>query len=182
MREFFIQTERIGFSMWKEEDSELAESLWGDPEVTRYISADGKFSREQINARLQTEISNGEKYHVQYYPIFVPESGELIGCCGLRPYFEDLSECNGGVYEIGFHLRRKFWGNGYAKEAASAVIDYAFEQIKAEKLFAGHHPENQASRILIEKLGFREIGRRYYKPTGLNHPSYELTYEQWCRR
>lgn len=182
MREFIMRTERIGFSLWKEEDTELARLLWGDPEVTHYISADGRFSDEQIKARLQTEISNGDQYQVQYYPMFELKSEEFIGCCGLRPYFEKASKCIDSTYEIGFHLRRKFWGNGYAKEAASAVIHYAFEHFRAEKLFAGHHPENHASRKLLEKLGFRYIGSCYYEPTGLKHPSYELTYEEWCRR
>ena len=39
-------------------------------------------------------------------------------------------------------MRPKFWGHGYATEAANAVINYAFEVIGAESLFAGHNPNN----------------------------------------
>ena len=94
-------------------------------------------------------------------------SKDLIGCCGLRPY-------RGGKYEIGFHLRPQFLGKGYATEAATAVIDYAFSVLKAEALFAGHHPNNAASAKVLLKLGFRYIGDEFYEPTGLYHPSYEL--------
>lgn len=98
--------------------------------------------------------------------VFELATNDLIGCCGLRPY--KINE-----YAIGFHLRPEFWRHGYAAEAANAVIEYAFTVLKAEKLFAGHNPNNIKSRKLLEKLGFY-IGDEFYEPTGLYHPSYEL--------
>ena len=80
-------------------------------------------------------------------------------------------------YEIGFHLRPEFWGRGYAAEAAAAVIRYAFKELKAEKLFAGHNPSNAASRKVLGKLGFAYIGDEFYPPTGLQHPPYLYTRE-----
>lgn len=166
-RTYFMQTPRIGFSVWTAEDLPFAKLLWGDPKVTRYICASGVFREEDILARLQREILGQETYHIQYWPIFALETRELIGCCGLRPYSEN-------VYEIGFHLRPQFWGQGYAMEAAGRVIDYAFHTLGAEKLFAGHNPGNTASRKVLSKLGFSYIGDEFYEPTGLYHPSYEL--------
>ena len=166
-RDFFLTTDRIGFSKWQKGDIQLAELLWGDPDVTRFICASGRFDVDDISARLEKEIYNETEYHVQYWPVFELSSGDLIGCCGLRPY-------RGGKYEIGFHLRPQFWGKGYATEAATAVIDYAFSVLKAEALFAGHNPNNVASSKVLLKLGFRYIGDEFYEPTGLYHPSYEL--------
>lgn len=166
-RDFFLKTNRIGFSIWKQEDIKFAELLWGDPDVTRFICASGHFSAKDIAARLEKEIDNNAKYQVQYWPIFELGSNELIGCCGLRPY-------NERKYEIGFHLRPKFWGQGYAMETAKAVIDYAFSVLKAEGLFAGHNPNNKASAKVLLKLGFCYIGDEFYEPTGLYHPSYEM--------
>jgi RimJ/RimL family protein N-acetyltransferase len=99
-------------------------------------------------------------------------SDEHIGCCGLRPY--DLSQ---KIYEIGFHIRSKQWGLGYASEAARGVIEFAFEDLDVKALFAGHNPQNTTSRNLLEKLGFRYTHDEYYEPTGLNHPSYLFTKE-----
>lgn len=166
-REFFLTTKRIGFSEWREDDIPLAELLWGEPAVTRFLCAGGVFSAEDIAERLKKEIDNNSKYQLQYWPIFEIASSELIGCCGLRPYEK-------GKYEIGFHLRPKFWRQGYAVEAANAVIEYAFAVLKAEGLFAGHNPQNTASAKVLRKLGFRYIGDKFYEPTGLYHPSYEL--------
>lgn len=169
MREYFIKTERIGFSKWGDNDLNLAALLWGDKEVTRYICATGVFTQQDIVSRLETEINNDKLFHVQYWPIFNLPTEELIGCCGVRPF---KSESH--AYEIGFHLRKRFWGMGYASEAAKTVIDYSFSVLKAEKLYAGHHPQNEASKKLLKKLGFRYIGENFYKPTGLYHPSYVL--------
>lgn len=166
-RTFFLTTDRVGFSRWRQEDTKLAETLWGDPAVTRFICASGRFSAQDITNRLNKEISNNSEHHVQYWPVFELAAGELIGCCGLRPH--GVNE-----YEIGFHLRPEFWGQGYAIEAANAVIRYAFSVLKAEKLFAGHNPKNIASQKVLCKLGFTYIGDAFYEPTGLYHPSYEL--------
>ncbi len=94
-------------------------------------------------------------------------SNDLIGCCGLRPYKEK-------EYEMGFHLRPEFWGQGYATESAKAVIEYAFTTVKVQKLFAGHNPNNGRSRKVLNKLGVAYIGDEFYEPTGLYHPLYEL--------
>ena len=54
-REFFIKTKRIGFSRWLEEDIDLAELLWGNPMVTKYICASGQFSQEEIAEKLMSD-------------------------------------------------------------------------------------------------------------------------------
>lgn len=165
--EYFLKTERIGFGIWRKDDLDQARRLWGDPQVTRYISRNGIFSEEDIKNRLQTEVLNQNRFGIQYWPLFDLQNHELIGCCGLRKHGEH-------DYELGFHLRPSYWHQGYAEEAARAVISYAFETLQAEVLLAGHHPENAASERLLKKLGFRLKGREYYEPTGLYHPSYEL--------
>lgn len=167
-RAFFLETHRIGFSKWTRNDLNLAELLWENPEVTKYICANGIFSMDEVINRLNTEIYNGSTHQIQYWPIFELKTGNFIGCCGLRPHGAD-------EYEIGFHLLPAFWGKGYAAEAANAVITYAFMALKAKKLFAGHNPYNRNSQKVLNKLGFTYVGDKFYEPTGLYHPSYELS-------
>lgn len=164
-----MKSEHIGFSEWTEEDLPLAVQLWGDEDVTKYICYSGKFSENDILDRLDTEINNQRQYNVQYWPIFEAVSGEFIGCCGLRPF--DTEESS---YEVGFHLCKKFWGRGYAAEAAAQVIRYGFDTLKVYKLYAGHHPQNMKSKKLLTRLGFSYIRDSFYKPTGLYHPLYEM--------
>ena len=143
-------------------------ALWGDPDVTRLIG--GPFSPEQVKERLDNEIASMSAHGVQYWPIFLLSGGEHVGCAGLRPYRPDDR-----IYELGFHLRRGHWGKGLAEEAGRGVIAFAFETLGASALFAGHHPANDASRRVLEKLGFRLTHQERYPPTGLMHPSYLLT-------
>lgn len=164
---YFLKTDRIGFSKWCDKDLPLAKLLWGDPAVTRYICASGSFSQSDIENRLQCEIENDKRFGTQYWPVFEQTSGELVGCCGLRPRGEKQ-------YELGFHLRPQFWGQGIAVEAAKAVIAYAFDILQAEILFAGHNPLNVNSAKVLKKLGFSYVRDEFYAPTGLYHPSYTL--------
>lgn len=142
-------------------------ALWGDPQVGRYITASGAFSRQEAAGRLQTERENQRLHGVQYWPVFLLEGEAFAGCCGLRPFpSEDRA------YELGVHLLPSYWGRGLATEAARAAIDYAFSSLEAQALFAGHHPENHGSKKVLKKIGFQSIGDHFYPPTGLLHPSY----------
>jgi RimJ/RimL family protein N-acetyltransferase len=171
---YFLKTQRIGFRRWTEEDLSLAIGLWGDLEVTRYFDARGKLTSAQVRERLLREISIEKSHGIQYWPIFLLKNDRHVGCCGLRPY--DPSK---NVLEIGFHICSRHWGQGYAFEAACAVIKYAFDEIKVSGLFAGHNPKNDKSRHLLTKLGFKYTHDEYYRPTGLNHPSYLMTVDDY---
>jgi len=171
---YFLTTKHLGFRSWREADLDFAFGLWGDYQVTRLIDARGQLSREQVKEKLLAEMAMEEQFEVQYWPIFLLESGEYVGCCGLRPY--DLPA---NIYEIGFHIRSSMWGRGYGSEAARGMMTYAFEELNVASLFAGHNPRNEVSAILLKKLGFRYTHDEYYEPTGLQHPSYLLTAEEY---
>ena len=175
MTVWFLRTARLGFRTWAAADLALALDLWGDLAVTRLIG--GPFTPEQIRRRLEREIATFESHAIQYYPLFLLETGDHVGCCGLRPCQPDHH-----VHELGFHLKQAFWGKGYASEAAQAVIAYAFATLGAAALFAGHNPANDASRKLLLRLGFRYTHDEYYAPTGLHHPSYRLTAAEFRAR
>jgi ribosomal-protein-alanine N-acetyltransferase len=164
---YFLTTPRLGFRHWTPSDLPLAVSLWSDPDVTRLIG--GPLSKENIAHKLDAEISSMNLYGVQYWPVFHLATEEFAGCAGLRPH-----QPNEKIYELGFHLLPAFWRQGLAAEAGRAVIPYAFETLHARSLFAGHHPENAASRRVLKKLGFVFTHEELYPPTGLSHPSYSL--------
>jgi len=168
----FLTTERLEFRTWQPEDIDLALALWGDPEVARFLYAGGPPSRAAIEARLAREISMQAEHGMQYWPIFLRRGGAHVGCAGLRPY-----RLEQGILEFGIHLRPAFFRQGIATEAGLAVIAYAFEKIGARALFAGHHPDNLASRGMMQKHGFRYTHDELYPPTGLLHPSYLLERE-----
>lgn len=140
-------------------------------------SASGALDRDAVQERLRCEIELQERSGVQYWPMLLAETGELVGCAGLRP-----REVEERVYELGFHLCASAWGQGLATEAAMAVVVFAFGDLGASALFAGHNPQNAASARVLGKLGFRHTHDEHYAPTGLLHPSYLLTREDWGRQ
>lgn len=167
MRGYFLESARLGFRVWTEQDFSLARDLWGDPQVTALTG--GPLGESRLRQRLALEIANQQRYGIQYWPIFLKDRGDHVGCCGLRPYATEI-----GVFEFGLHLRPAFWAQGLGREAAHAVVGHAFAIPAISGLHAGHHPDNRASRRILETLGFRYLRDEYYPPTGLMEPCYEL--------
>jgi [ribosomal protein S5]-alanine N-acetyltransferase len=165
---YFLTSARLGFRCWSADDLPLAQALWGDLEVTRFFG--GPFSTEEVSRRLEREIARMKTHRFQYWPIHSLTSGDHVGCCGLRPYRAETQ-----VHELGFHLRPKYWGQGFALEAAQAVIPFAFSTIGAISLSAGHHPDNLASKKVIEKLGFRYSHHEFFEALGIDIPYYLLS-------
>jgi ribosomal-protein-alanine N-acetyltransferase len=174
MRPTFMRTARLAFGTWSAEDIGLATALWGDAQVTRLIG--GPFDQRWVEDRLALEIANQARFGFAYWPVFRLGDGAHVGCAGLRP-FPDRAD----TLELGFHLRPEHWGLGYATEVGRAVIAHAFSTTGAQRLVAGHHPHNDASRRVLLRVGFRHTGDVRYVPTGLDHPTYELTAEQAAR-
>ena len=168
MDEFLFETERIGFTTWKKEDFELASALWGNPEVMKLLSANGYYTKDQIQERLDREINNLENFGIQYWKLYEKTTLNFIGCCGFKPC--DIRE-NG--LEFGFQFLPDFWGFGYALEASLFCISHAINTLKNDLLYAGHHPENIKSQKLLYKLRFKQVDNVYYEPTGLMHPFYK---------
>jgi RimJ/RimL family protein N-acetyltransferase len=80
----------------------------------------------------------------------------VLGCCGI-------ARLDGKQPEIGYWLGVPFWGNGYATEAARAVIDHAFGDLGYEHLLGGARVSNPASRRVLEKCGFQWTGVGLYR-------------------
>jgi RimJ/RimL family protein N-acetyltransferase len=92
--------------------------------------------------------------------LVITMAGEVIGACG----FHDRD----GLPEIGYWLGVSFWGNGYATEAARAVIDHAFTDRGHKVLTSAARVSNPASRRVLEKCGFQWTGVGLYRIRAIN--------------
>lgn len=77
--------------------------------------------------------------------------GELIGAAGYFPGPD-------GSAEIGYWIGRPWWGNGYATEAAEALVRHCFTEARIRRLTCCHFADNARSARVIEKLGFKMTG------------------------
>jgi RimJ/RimL family protein N-acetyltransferase len=165
-------TERLVFRSWAEEDAGLAEALWCDPEVTRFFG--GVMSREEARARLQVELERGRSLGMQYWPMFLRETGEFAGCAGLRPWSVDA-----GTVEVGVKLMRAAWGLRLGEEALRAVLRHGFERLGLPVIVAGHGVEHANSRRLVERVGFTYTQNILWGPKQIEVCSWVMTAEGW---
>lgn len=150
----FLETERLLLKLLKAEDIELFVDLDSDPEVMRYLTGGAPQSREHYEKRVPELLTYmAQNPGLGLWPTYLKESNEFIGWYILR-HMPD-----GGEVEVGFRLKKKFWGNGYSTEVGRALIKHGFETIGLEKIAAIVSHENLASQAVIKKIGLKEKGR-----------------------
>jgi RimJ/RimL family protein N-acetyltransferase len=85
--------------------------------------------------------------------IVLRERDMLCGGVGLR------IEADHRRAELGYWIGVPYWGNGYATEAAKAVLKYGFGTLELHRIFASHFADNPASARVLQKIGMRHEGR-----------------------
>ncbi|TDF93047.1 GNAT family N-acetyltransferase [Paenibacillus piri] len=158
-----LHTERLHLRKMKISDSPSLFKIWSDPEVTKFMNINCFTDENQANdmIKLLDELSKDNK--AIRFSIIEIESNEIIGTCGYDSLdFENVKA------EIGFDIARAFWGKGYASEAISSLIDYAFSSLKLNRIEAQVEPENVNSVKVLQKLNFIFEGtlRQYERVNG----------------
>lgn len=114
----------------------------------------------------------------QWYQVAVTLNGQLIGDLAFK--LEDRQA------EIGFSFDPKYQRQGYAHEAAIALLEYAFNELKLHRLHASTDPRNTKSIALLEKLGFRQEGHLrqnlWFKGAWADDLLFGLLKTQWLSR
>lgn len=148
-----LETERLLLRPFHTNDGPAFHAYMSDPEVARYSSC-LPFSEE-----LSQEIIDSNVAYAQAAPDTLPYGfaitlrldGQLIGHCRVGRDNDNPRQA-----DIAYFLHRRYWGEGYATEAARALIDYSFEKLHLHRIIALCVPENVASRRVMEKLGMEE--------------------------
>lgn len=124
-----------------------------DPQVMRYWDWPPQKSVAEVESVIADHLPQIADGNVLWWAVALSPNGPAIGEC-------DLSEIDhrNGRAEIGFLFARRCWGKGYAREAAEAMIAHAFGPMGLSRLWARFHAGNEASRRLLEKLGFVHEG------------------------
>jgi|SRR5438270_5251431 len=103
--------------------------------------------------------THGEKQNDRVFALTLRKEKTLIGCVGLhvKPEHDHA--------ELGYWIGVPYWGAGYATEAARAVMQFGFETLSLNRIFASHFSRNPASGRVLQKIGMRYEGtlRRHLK-------------------
>jgi RimJ/RimL family protein N-acetyltransferase len=144
-----LSSARLQLRPWRDEDLPAFAALNADPEVMEYMPK--CLAREESDA-LTARIREGlTRYGFGLWAVEVIGVSAFIGFTGLSvPSYEThFTPC----VEIGWRLARKYWGFGYATEAARLAMDYGFRSVGLEEIVSFTFVGNVRSRRVMEKLG-----------------------------
>jgi ribosomal-protein-alanine N-acetyltransferase len=142
-----LETERLLLREFFPNDVDALALVLSDHETMRFYPAAldraGVAAWIERNRRRYTDAGHG------LWAMVLKSSGEVVGDCGLSRQTVDGTD----EIEIGYHVRRDLWGQGYAPEAARACQGYGFARLGADRLISLIRPENLPSRRVAEKTG-----------------------------
>jgi [ribosomal protein S5]-alanine N-acetyltransferase len=142
-----IETARLNLRAYTETDISELVSLIGAPEVAATtLRIPHPYTEAHAREFLASE-SNDLRL-----AIVLKDTGRLCGGIGLHPNEQHRRA------ELGYWIGVPYWGNGYATEAAQAVVGYGFENMKLQRIFAMHFKENLASGNVLRRVGMKHEG------------------------
>jgi len=150
-----LETQRLFFRELITSDADAMFELDSNPEVHRYLGNSPVTSIEQVHAAIVNIREQYEKNGIGRWAAILKETGEFIGWAGLK--LERNVNGREQFYDLGYRFIQKFWGKGYASEAAIAFVNYGFNVMKLEKINAYADADNAASRTVLEKAGLKFI-------------------------
>jgi RimJ/RimL family protein N-acetyltransferase len=178
-----IETERLLLRNWRTQDAEAFERRTNTPAVMQWLGGvkPAEFIHQVITDRL---MRWQEELGFTFWAVERKGDGELLGFCGIK-VADDVGSPVEGEYEIGWRLREDCWGQGYAKEAASASLDHVFNVIGAERVVALTVQGNTPSWGLMKRLGMtRRPDLDYSGPSWAEGEviAYMLEKREWIAR
>ena len=141
-----LQTSRLTLRPFSEEDVDLLAPLMADTDFMRFSL--GPYTREQTQAILQKFLSWDKAGLPSPFAVILRGHPGVLGYCGFLHHPEVAEQV-----EIGYRLDSTYWNRGLITEAARAVRDYAFIDLKLPRVISLVHPDNIPSRRVAEKIG-----------------------------
>jgi len=150
-----VESERLVLRRFIPDDAAFILELVNEPSWIRFIG-DKKIRtlEDARNYLINGPMAMYERVGFGLYMVELKEGGVPAGMCGLikRDTLEDV--------DIGFAFLPRFWGKGYAHEAAVATMAYGSNALKLKRIVAITSPDNDSSIRLLEKIGLKYVETR----------------------
>ena len=145
-----LRTARLLLRPWRDEDTAAVAEMSADPAVMEYLVP---FVERGLS--VETWVARKRAHWVEHgfgqWVVELPGKASFLGVVGLETVSYEAHFTP--AIEIAWRLARPYWGNGYATEAATAALDYGFDQLGLREIVALTVPANQRSRRVMERLG-----------------------------
>lgn len=162
-----IETDRLILRTWQDSDTAKMAKINKDAKVMEYFPG---IVDMQGTQRLIDKINKHYDEHgYTLYAVEIKATKQFIGFVGLlnATFYAHFTPAT----EIGWRLGSQFWGQGYATEAARAVLDYAFNQLNLDEIVSFTTANNLASRRVMEKIGLKRNPKDDFdNPNVINYP------------
>lgn len=151
MGEFALETGRLILREWHDADAAALHAICNDPEVMEFLGP--LLSTADVEAAIKRQRGFQNDHGYCYWAVERKADGAMIGFCGIMPGPPGVPHA--GAPDIGWRLARSAWGQGYAREAAQATLDWSWRNISDERIWAITVPANRRSWGLMERLGMQ---------------------------
>lgn len=181
-----LRTERLLLRGWRADDRAAFAAMNADPEVMAHLQ--GPASPEASDAFVDRIEAHWNTHGWGLWALEIPSVTPFIGYVGLWP-----ADYLGGppTVEVGWRLARRFWGRGYATEAARAALRFGFAEVGLDEIVSFTVPQNERSRRVMERIGLMRdpeadfdhprVDARAY-PDLVRHVLYRLSRTDWESR
>ncbi len=166
-----FETERLLLREFTMNDAALLYELNSDPAVTKYtldLMSDPGQAKKVLEHTILPQYS---LYRHGRWAVHTRNNMEFIGWCGLKTR---LLEKGNSEIDLGYRFAKKFWGKGFATEAAKATLRYGFDTLHRKVIIGRALPGNLASIYVLEKCGMEYSGEEVVD--GLLHKCYIARY------
>jgi RimJ/RimL family protein N-acetyltransferase len=151
-----LTTPRLFLRAWTPEDAEALFTILQEKDLLRYFPRTIPPPLDRVERYIAHHLAQWQERGYGHWAVVLHPSNQLIGWNGLE-YLPETSET-----EVAYLLSNKYWGQGFATEAARAAIDYGFGTVGLKQIIGLTHPENIASQRVLEKCGLAFIDRALY--------------------
>lgn len=177
MSTVYLETDRVRLRQYLPQDFQRMIELNSDPEVMTYLGGVVANTFEETKTGVERIIQYQKQFDFKLGVFTAELNGEYMGWFLLRPDRRTLE--NTKELEVGYRLKKQFWGQGYATEVTVALVQKAFEELEAEIVFGLISPANKASQRVLEKAGLRFV-REYDDPLYRDLLGTTARYEVTC--
>ena len=168
-----ILTERLVLRPPTEADAVDMAAIFGDMRVMEWLDRTQAETAEQIHERALRHVELYEKLGYCMFLVRKRDTGELVGDCGGMPV-----ALKGPETEIGWRFAPGHWGNGYATEAARAIVAFFFTRTDIDRLIAVTRHDNVKSQRIMQRIGMTDRGVGVYYNT--EQRVFDITRTGWC--
>ncbi|MBD1364089.1 GNAT family N-acetyltransferase [Mucilaginibacter sp. ZT4R22] len=169
--QIFAETDRLILREILPTDAQGMFELDSDPDVHRYLGNKPIETLEEAQQGIAFIRQQYLDYGIGRWAVIEKATSEFTGWAGLK-FMTETRNRHTNFYDVGYRFIKRYWGKGYATEAAIASVNYGFDVLKLDELFGMADVDNIGSNKALQKAGLKYV--EDFEHAGIRHSWYHL--------